>query len=491
MKRRTRTLLFIGLALVLLLVGVGQLAGMSLRFFGASALAARALGHYLAGDYAGAARLYRKDLERWAVKGSAEPPSAWLLLARGDLDEAERRALAEAKLAPTDAEPLLTLAEIGLAHRDSTAALTHAGRVLALRRDDLDALLVTAVAHARDGAVDAAIDALTRALRHDGGERRATVFLAVLEVTGELDDHLLEARPNCLLAHLHRYLRIYDPSHAEPAVRYAVRAIDVEDRVDDAHVTLAAIDRTQNRPTRAFARLQQALAANPRNTAALLDAARYRASRREIAEEYRLTRAAFEVDPGDAFVAAALHRLLVQGLGDYAQALTLARAAVARDPRDVEAWLRQGQAQAHLGDHRGALQSYQVAAALGPRTAELEEHAGHALSHLGRDAEAFTTYQRAVGLGPLRPGPHHGLAALHARARRWSDALREAEMGYALGGREIDQMVALCGLYVEAARTTEAAACLADVLARDPHDPEALTLQERVRGAPRRASAAR
>jgi tetratricopeptide (TPR) repeat protein len=230
---------------------------------------------------------------------------------------------------------------------------------------------------------------------------------------------------------------------------------------------------------------------NPRNTDALLEAARYRAKRRELAEEYRLTRAAYDADPDDSFVAASLHRLLVHTLGDYRQALTQAEAAVARHPRDAEAWLRQGQVQAHLGAHRGALQSYQQAAALGPRTADLEERTGHVLWQLGRDAEAFAAYQRAVALDALRPGPHHGLGALHAKARRWDDALREAEMGYTLGGREVAQMVGLCGLYVETARKAEAATCLAEALSRDPDNAPALAMQDRVHGLQRSASSSR
>lgn len=489
MRARQRTLLSLGALALLAIVAFNQLAGMSLRFFGASMTVARAFAHYLAGDYAGAARLYREDLKRSVARGPVDATPSWALLATGDLDGAERRARVEARAMPTDVEPLLTLAEVALARRDSAGALQEAGRVLGLRRDDADAVLVTAVAHARQGAADAAIEAMKRAHRIERAERRATVFLAVLEVVGELDDRPLDARPNCLLAHLHHYLRLSDPSHADPAIRYAQRAIHAEDRADDAHVVLALIDAAQGRPTRGFGRLRQALAVNPRNAAALLASAHYRASRGEVAEEYRLLRTAFEADPDDPFVVAALHRLLVQRLGDDRQALVLAAGVIARNPRDAEAWGRHGYAQARLGDPRGALQSYQQAASLGPRTAELEDRTGQVLLLLGRDAEAFTTYQRAVALDPLRPGPHHGLAALHAKARRWNDATREAEMGLALGGRDLPHVVALCGLYVEQGRKAEATRCLAEALALDPYDAQALALQGQLSGTPRSASA--
>ena len=488
MKARTRTVLLAVAIVVVLLAALDQLARMNLRFFGSSASSARALGHYLAGDYAGAARLYRDDLRRAAERMPAEQAGSWIALAAGDLDRAEAQARTEWRQAPTDAEPVLTLAEVALVRRDSPTALAHATRVLELRRDDYDALLVTAVVHARQGAYSAAIDALKRALRYDRVERRATVFLAVLEATGELDDRAVDERPSCLLAHLHRYLRIYDPSQARPASRYAQRAIELGDRADDAHVTLALVHTKLGHPTRAFAAFQQALAVNPRNTAALLGVARYRANRGEVAEEYRLIRAAFEADPDDPFVVATFHGFLVGKLGDYRQALAMAEAAVAHDARDAEAWWRLGHVQAHLGDHRKALPSYQQAAGLAPRTAELEDNIGNELVELGRDDEASAAYRRALVLDPLRPQPHFGLGRLHGKARRWNEAIREYEMGATLGG---GLAVGLCELYWETGQRAAATACVTTVLTTDPDNPQGLALLEHVRGAQRNASAGR
>jgi tetratricopeptide (TPR) repeat protein len=314
MKPRTRTLLIVGAIVVGALIVADHLARMDERLFGQSQPAARALMHYFAGDYAGAARLYREALRRRAASAASEPALSWDAFVSGDLEQAEIQARRESSVAPTDPEPLLTLAEIALARRDSVTAATHAARVLELRRDDYDALLITAVAQARQRAYHAAIKALGRALRYDRVERRITVFLAVLEATGELDHRPDAERPNCVLAHLHRYLRIYDPSHARLAARYAQRAIDVGDDPDDAYVTLGVIHTRQGHPTRAFTAFQQALARNPRNTAALLGAARFRENRGELDEAYRLIRAAFEANPDDRFVVAVLHEFLVEKL---------------------------------------------------------------------------------------------------------------------------------------------------------------------------------
>jgi tetratricopeptide (TPR) repeat protein len=485
---KPRALLIAAVLVGTLLASLHQLGWMDRRFFGGSALAARALAHYLAGDYAGAARFYREDLRRGVARVPADQAGAWVTMVAGDVERAEAQALMESRGAPADPEPLLTLAEIALARRDPTTALSLAGRVLAMRRDDYDALLVTAVARARQGAYSPAVDALKRALRYDAVERRPTVFLSVLEIAGELDAKPFEEQPSNLLAHLHRYLRIYDPAQARPAVRYAQRAIEVGNRPDDAHVTLALVYAKQHRPTRALAAFQQALAVNPRNTAALLGAARHHSDRGETAEEYRLIRAAFEAEPEDPFVVWAFHRLLVEKLGDYRQALALAEAAAAGNARDGEAWWRLGHVHAYIGDQRQALRAYERAVALLPRSPVLQSNLGDALAQLGRDDEAFTAYQRSVALDPFRAQPHLGLGALHGKAQRWQRAIEEYEAAASLSG---GVAVGLCELYWQTGRQEAAAGCVTTVLTRDPDDLQGLALLEHVRGAPRSVSLAR
>jgi tetratricopeptide (TPR) repeat protein len=475
---RTATLLVVVVAAVGCLFAVDHLARMDGRFFSSSLAAVRGLAHYFVGDYGAAARSYREALRRQTLPSA--PALSWTLFARGELEQAEIQARMESHAAPMDPEPLLTLAEIALARRDHGTALTQAAQALELRRDDYDALLITAVAHARQGAHEPAVDALGRALRYDGVERRVTVFLSALETTGELDRGRADARPNCLLAHLHRYLRLYDPSHARPASRYAQRAIDARDHVDDAYVTLGVIHASQRRPARAFAAFQQALAVNPRNTGALLGAARYRADRGEIDEEYRLLRAAFEADSEDRFIAARFHGFLVDKLGDYGQALSFAEAAVASDASDGDAWWRRGHVKTQVGDHHEALHSYQRAATLIPRTAELHDHIGSTLAELGRDDEAFAAYGQAVALDPGRPQPHVGLALLHGKSRRWTEAIQEFETAARLAG---SVPAGLCELYFESGRLAAAAVCATAALTQDPDNVQMLAVMEQVRGA--------
>jgi tetratricopeptide (TPR) repeat protein len=490
-RPRTRTLIVVGLIVLASLFALRHLARMDPAFFRRTIPATRALAHYLVGDYRGAAHFYRVDLARWAATVPAEHAWSWTMMVRGDLEGAAAQAKAELGQSPEHPAPLLTLAEIALARGELAEAVGWAERVLRTTQDDYDALLLTAVARARQGEPGAAIDALKRALRYDLVGRRSTVFLSVLEVTGELTSGSGPARSNCLLAHLHRYLRIYDGSHAATAARYAERAIAAGDRPDDAYVTLAIVHGKQGYRRRAFEAFQRAVAINPRNTAALLGAARHHADRGQMVEEYRLTHAAFDVAPQDRFVAITFHALLMTKLGDYPRALAIAEAAVTANPEDAEGWLRVAHVKSLLGDHRGGLANLQRAAALTPRAFLPQILIGYSLLQLNRPAEALAAYTRAIALDPSRPEPHYGLGQIYGRERRWADALKEYEIGYALGGRDIADVADLCSLYWETGNSARANACLNEVLTRDPDNQKAQALLEHVRAAARQAKGSR
>jgi cytochrome c-type biogenesis protein CcmH/NrfG len=188
-------------------------------------------------------------------------------------------------------------------------------------------------------------------------------------------------------------------------------------------------------------------------------------------------------------VAATFHGLLTQKIGDRRLARSLAEAVVSANPDDAEGWWRLAHVMSYLGDHRGALRAYQRAAALTPRVAELQTYIGHALVELGRPAEAVVAYKRAMVLDPAGPDPHYGLGRVFGKQQRWADALREYEVGYALGGRDIDHVVGLCELYWETGQAARADACLAEVLTRDPDSQRGQALLEHVRAAAPRMSA--
>ena len=100
-----------------------------------------------------AAQLERLEHRRLADECAKLDPAAEQLVRR-DLEDA-----------PNNVEILVSLAEITLAGRRFKEALALTATALELRRDDYDALLIAAAAHARLGAPGDAIDALTRTFR--------------------------------------------------------------------------------------------------------------------------------------------------------------------------------------------------------------------------------------------------------------------------------------------------------------------------------------
>ena len=360
-------------------------------------------------------------------------------------------------------------------------AIELATKVLERRRDDYDALFVAALAHARRGAPGEAIAAMNRALRYNRTESRLTVFLATLEATGELDDDPATSR--CLLAHLHRYLRIFDSLHARIAERYAREAIARRDHVDDAYVTLGVIFERTGRRRYALDAFRSGAVVNPRNVHALRGAAKHHAERGEIAEEYRFLKQAVEAAPDDPIVVNGYHGFLTGKLGDYPQALALDRAALARNPRDSEAWWRLGTVQSYLGDHDAALLAHRRAAGLAPANPQFQEHIAHELVMLGRLDDAQTTYEQVVKAHPGRPIARAGLGTIHAKQERWHDARRQYEMAYAMGAQDVETVVNLCQVYQALLDNQRAFDCLSSVLTRDPDNVRARVLLEHAGGA--------
>jgi tetratricopeptide (TPR) repeat protein len=225
----------VGIAVVALVLGwflVRQVLQMDGRFFAFSGTGLKGLALYMAGNYDGAARAYRAHVAGLVRQHRDNVDPAWAALVTGDFQTAKRLSLQQVEARSAPRYPLLTLGEVALAENDAPRALHHFSQVLVRETDQFDALLLASVAHARLRDYGSAIDSLKRALRYDRVDTRITSFLTALEATGTLARG--PERPLCLLAHYHRYLRIFDSSHAAAAIRYAEKAIAAGDRADDA-----------------------------------------------------------------------------------------------------------------------------------------------------------------------------------------------------------------------------------------------------------------
>jgi tetratricopeptide (TPR) repeat protein len=325
----------VALVVLLAVLGLWQVSRMDGRFFQRSSQGAKALVLYLFGDYGSAAQAYRAHFKQRSWTGYPGSPSEEALL-RGKPPDARRLAEGALKTNPNDIEALLTLGELDLDQGQVASAHAAFARVLAFEDDEYDALLLTSIAFARQGDYGRAIDTIKRGLRYDRTGRRTSVFLDVLETTGDLRALPANTRPNCLLAHYYRYLRIFDPLNARPAIRYARRAIQAGDRPDDAYYTIGIIHLLRDDdPDAALEAFQQAVRANPRNAQALRGIGRFYSRRADLANELRMYRAAFAAAPDDLFYARQLGVFLRDQLGDYYDALSLALAYLAMTSRST------------------------------------------------------------------------------------------------------------------------------------------------------------
>ena len=312
-----------------------RLAPMASELFPMSRPGLRAVALYLIGDYVGAARMYRLAAQDEPGEYTYDM-SGGLALRAGNLPLAERRARTTLALVPGAAEPTLTLAEIALVRGRPDEAERHADAVRERHPDHVDALYLSAVAHAYRGDDGVAITAMNRALRQ-GRADRETMLFHVMEVTGHLARRPAEQQPASLLAHLYRYLRIYDPANGTLAIAHARRAIAAGDHPADAYLTLGVVYDKIGEHAESLQAVTRAVTADPRHAEAYRWIAVEAWRRSDPLLRYRMARAAFEAAPADPFYLRTLDESVLRALGDPYTMTTLLRRAVEVDPRNAEA----------------------------------------------------------------------------------------------------------------------------------------------------------
>jgi tetratricopeptide (TPR) repeat protein len=344
------------LALVLMslwMVAYRRLQGIGMEFYEPSIAGVRAFALYLNGRYGEAARAYRQAHRGSVWVADADDPTGAFALAVGDGVLAQRRAQATLEIAPSAIEPRVTLAEVALDRGDLADASRELTAVLTVQRDHAEALYLSAVVHGRAGRAGEAIDALNRALRSgNAGGRRATPF-RLLELAGDLEGGPAAQRPRCLLAHLFRYLRIFDDAHATRALTYAAQAVAANDRPADAWLTIAIVQDKLGRHEAAMQAVRHALVADPRHAEAYRWAAVEARKRGDLLLRYRMIRKAFESALTDPFYVEDLGNVVLGGLGDPHLMAALMEQALAADPNNAGA-------RKHLAAARLALGSPQT-----------------------------------------------------------------------------------------------------------------------------------
>jgi tetratricopeptide (TPR) repeat protein len=434
--------------------------------------ALQGLAFYLTGNFAEAARAYRHHLQEHGALGDARDQS-YVVLRRGDMAAAGR--LAKAALAPgaTDVEALLTLGHRAMEARASTEALAYFDRVLALRTDQFDALLLSSIVYARGGKYDQAIDALNRGLRQGTVEERRLTFLAALETAGELAHLPKERRPACLLAHYHRYLRIFDGAQGSRAVAYSEQAIAAGDRPDAAWVTIGVVANRRGKRQQALQAFLKATEVNAKNPDAFRWAAVANSDRGDLVAERRMWLAAVDAAPADPFYAELARDFLVEKLGDLPAALAFAEKQLAADPRRAENLRRMGEMYSSLGDTKTALAYLERAAQADPTNSKTFSWLGSVYYKLERTTDAEKAMRKAAALDPTDPGPHSQLASFYHHERRVREAIREYERALSMAPGSPEFLLGLCMLYDETQEYGRAVSCYRRVLAGAPGNPAA------------------
>jgi tetratricopeptide (TPR) repeat protein len=430
-----------------------HLAGMDERFFRASLHGAEGLVRYTLGDYAGAARAYR------AHYATGYEPLPGLPSVPSPADK-------KSKAKPPDVQALLTDGEAALARNDLDAAREIYARVLALETDQYDALLLTAVIESKRGRHSEAIQALNRALGQWRTETRIATFLTVLETTGELAQLPNGTRPLCLLAHYHRYLRIFDHAQAASAIRYAEAAIAVKDHADDCWLTIGMVYRRQDKPHAALEAFQHAIGLNPRHAGALHAAGNIYQRRGDLLNERRMRDRAFAAAPNDVFYAEPLLDLLIVRAGDYREALTVAETIRALQPQNALATGQLGEAYMLLGEYEVAERYLREALASDSRMVRTHYALAWTLLQQRKYDEAIEQYWMSIALDPFEAGPYLPLANIYRRQGRYQEVVKVLTEAIRLGHRDANNYALLCSAYSELRAIQEYDACVSDLLAR-------------------------
>jgi len=457
----------------LVLVGGRYFFLLDPRFHPLSANGAKGFVLYLVGDYVGAAAAYRAHYRAVAGETPGGDPM-WKALLAGDISTAKRLAQAAAA-SPYPRNAWLTLAEIALLEQRPGEALRLATHVLEQERDQFDALLLSAAAHSYQGVWSQAIDDLQRALRHSRIESRITSFLWALETTGRLRGLPVRDRPLCLLAHFHRYLRIFDPWNGHVAIGYAEKAIAAGDRPADAFLTIAIVRDKQGKPQATFEAVMKALEIDPRHPEALRWASKSYSERGDIANEFRMMKSAVEAAPSDPFYLAPLFQILTEKLGDFRQAKLVGEQALRAGIEDGELHRRLGYVHHSLGNYEASLAHCERAVALEPAHPQSHVCLGAALEALGRAREAIVAFERAAQLASYSSEVHVALARAYHHAKRHTEAIAAYERGVQLamrwGNANYWDVKELCGLYRRVGALEHAEGCLKRLIAFQPGVP--------------------
>ena len=162
----------------------------------------------------------------------------------------------------------------------------------------------------------------------------------------------------------------------------------------------------------------------------------------------------------------------LQRQGRLAEAATLFRRAIAREPRNGDALHLLGVTLGRMGDAHEAVTLLTSAAEARPSNPYILTNLGNALSNVGRHSEAASAFERAAALKPDLLVAHRGRVFAELSERRYEDALRSIDRALALHPQDAVMLANRGNALRSLKRTEEALASYDKSLAFAPGDPE-------------------
>jgi tetratricopeptide (TPR) repeat protein len=155
----------------------------------------------------------------------------------------------------------------------------------------------------------------------------------------------------------------------------------------------------------------------------------------------------------------------------YGDAVTMLSAAIAREPRNSQAWCLMARVQLGQGHQRAALQAARAAGSLAPLDGTPLSLASLALGRLGQLREAVSAAEQAARLQPRSARAHARLAQTLAQFEdRLGEAELEATRSLELGPDQVEAHMAAGAVAAAAGRRAQAVESFGRALALDPQN---------------------
>ncbi len=470
-KRRPKIFLIIFIAASFLYIQY-YIQEIDSRFIRLSSYGVKAFIYYQLNDYKSAALEWRKHYEMLVKKGRSMGDDGLDALIKGDLQTAGRISEMVIKVDPFHISSLLNMGDIAFDEGRFEDALHYYQEAVKVNPINFDGLLGTSLSYAMLGAYNEAVDNLIVCLRTNYLEARVTSFLNVLKTLGYLEQNKIgegSKYPFCLLAHIYRYLMIYDPWKADEAIAYGWKAISAGNRPDDAYITIGVMEQKGEKLKEALAHFLKAVEINPSNSEAYKKASYIYAKLGDLENEYRLRRAAFDANPQDDFYAYQLSQFLSNKFGDYYLALDYALKAYNINPQSVDNLQQTGWIYYSLGQLDKAVSFYGKALELEPENAYTRESLGMCYERQARYNEAIEAYNWAISLNPRSAGSYKGLGWIYLKLGEREKAIEALEKAVRLDPKDTNTLFSLGMTYHEVGRFEDAVKKFTDVLRIDPN----------------------